>query len=343
MSRQRFLELAASGLRMPIGTHLVLHEHVDHEAIVLDGSRLGRVVEEAARRFRAPLAFPLMDLTLEKEALLLARGVAPSAVDTYHFAEPPESNAEFKLTPKMAAACGSLRHIATQTQLLPVGMGIGPFSLMTKLLSDPIAPVFMAGTGATGEEEPEVALMERLLELSFQTIQRYLDAQIEVGAKAIILCEPAANIVYFSPNQLAESYGTFDRYVMRFNLALRDQLAVRGVELIFHDCGDLLDGMVRRFAQLDPAIISLGSSRKLWEDAALLPKSTVLYGNLPTKQFYSDALVTVEKVRELSADLIERMRQAGHPFVLGSECDVLSVPGCEETIKKKVATFLEAK
>ena len=271
MERQFYLDLAASGMSMPIGTHLVLHEHNDHAAIVQDGQRLGRVVAESARRFRMPLAFPLMDLKLEKEALLLARGVPASAVDAYHFAEIPESNGEFRLTKNMAAVCGAIRYIATETDLIPVGMGIGPFSLMTKLISDPIAPVFMAGTGMTGEDEPEVALVERLLELGFATIQKYLDAQIEAGAKAIILCEPAANKVYFSPNQLAESYEVFDRYVMRFNLALREQLRSRGVDLIFHDCGELLDGMVQRFAALDPAMISLGSSRLLWEDAALLP------------------------------------------------------------------------
>jgi uroporphyrinogen-III decarboxylase len=299
-------------------------------------------VEETARRFGTPLAFPLMDLKLEKESLLLARGVAPAAVDTFHFSELPDLNVDFHLTDNMAAVCGGIRYIATQTDLLPVGMGIGPFSLMTKLMSDSIASVFMAGSGATSEDEPEVALVECLLELSFQTIQAYLDAQIAAGAKAIILCEPAANKVFFSPNQLTESYDIFDRYVMKFNLALRDQLDARGVELIFHDCGELLDGMVSRFARLDPAMISLGSSRMLWEDAALLPKTTVLYGNLPTKQFYSDGLFSVEEVRELSADLTSRMRQSGHPFILGSECDVLSVPGCEETIKKKVAAFLEA-
>ncbi|HXR48697.1 MAG TPA: hypothetical protein VN784_14780 [Candidatus Limnocylindrales bacterium] len=75
MNRQFYLDLAASGLRMPIGAHLVLHEHPDPEAIARGGQRLGRVVEGAARRFRAPLALPLMDLKLEKEVLLLARGV----------------------------------------------------------------------------------------------------------------------------------------------------------------------------------------------------------------------------------------------------------------------------
>ena len=341
MDRQFYLDLAASGLSIPIGTHLVLHEHPDHAAIVQNGDRLGRVVEESARRFRMPLAFPLMDLKLEKEALLLARGVPAAAVDSYHFSEIPESNGEFRLTQNMEAVCGAIRYIAAETDLIPVGMGIGPFSLMTKLISDPIAPVFMAGTGATGEDEPEVALVELLLDLGFATIQKYLDAQMDAGAKVIILCESAANKVYFSPNQIAESYDVFDRYVMRFNLALRQQLRARGVDLIFHDCGELLDGMVQRFATLDPAMISLGSSRLLWEDAKLLPKSTVLYGNLPTKQFYSDALVSVDKVRQLSADLIRRMRVVGHPFILGSECDILSVPGCEQTIKAKVEAFLQ--
>jgi uroporphyrinogen-III decarboxylase len=341
MNRQFYLDLAASGLAMPIGTHLVLHEHPDPAAIVQDGRRLGRVVEESARRFRMPLAFPLMNLQLEKEALLRARGVPAAAVDSYHFSELPGADAGFQLTPNMAAVCGAIHYIATETDLIPVGMGIGPFSLMTKLIADPIAPVFMAGAGATGADEPEVALVERLLELSAATIQKYLAAQMDAGAKAIILCEPAANQVYFSPNQLAASYAIFDRYVMRFNRALREQLAARGVDLIFHDCGELSDGMVQRFATLDPAIISLGSSRLLWEDAARLPKTTVLYGNLPTKKFYSDTLISVEKVRQLSAELTRRMRAVGHPFILGSECDILSVPGSERTIQAKVEAFLQ--
>jgi hypothetical protein len=36
------------------------------------------------------------------------------------------------------------------------------------------------------------------------------------------------------------------------------------------------------------------------------------------------------------------MRDVGHPFILGSECDVLSVPGYEQTIKAKVEEFLKA-
>ena len=342
MNRQFYIDLAHAGLRMPIGAHLVLHEQAAHADIVMDGARLGRVVAEAARRFRTPLAFPLMDLTLEKEALLLARDVPAAAVDTYHFSEVPEGDAPFRLTQRMEAVCGALRYVASETDRVPIGMSIGPFSLMTKLVSDPITPVFLAGTGAGADQEPEVAVVERLLELSLATILNYHDAQVDAGAKAMIVCEPAANQVYFSPRQLAASYEVFDRYVTRLNQAIADRLRARGVDLIFHDCGELLDGMVQRFAAFDPAILSLGSSRRLWEDAALVPKTTVLYGNLPTKKFYSDALVDAAQVRDLAAELTARMRDAAHPFILGSECDVLSVPGCEATIKAKVQVFMEA-
>lgn len=340
MVRDIYLKWAASGLRMPIGTHLVLHQHKEPVEIMNDGRRLGGVVQEAARRFRTPLAMPLMDLTLEKSALLAACGIGETETESFHFQEPPPEKKSLALTPRMNATCEAIRYIARETRLVPVGMGIGPFSLTTKLISDPIAPVFLAGAGATAGEEREVRLLESLLAMSTEIILQYLRAQAAAGAKAILICEPAANKVYFSPNQLAQSYAVFDRFVMEPNRRVKELLNACGVDLIFHDCGELLDGMVSRFSTLDPAILSLGSSRKLWEDAALAPKSTVLYGNLPTKRFYSDALINVADVRRLSVELTQRMRAVGHPFILGSECDVLSVPGHERTIVEKVDAFL---
>jgi uroporphyrinogen-III decarboxylase len=339
VSRRIFLDLAASGHRAPIGTHLVLHTRSDADAILLDGPALGGVVVETAERFHTLLAVPLMDLTLEKAALLGAMGVPAAEVDSFHFEAPPQDAGDFRITPRMRATCEAIAHVASKTSLVPVGMGIGPFSLMTKLVKDPITPVFLAGSGMTGEDEPEVAVVEKCLEAGTELILGYLAAQADAGAKAIIVCEPAANLVYFSPNQLEVSFEIFDRYVMSPMRRIKKLLDDKGVDLIFHDCGELTGGMVSRFATLEPAMISLGCSRRLWEDAALVPKSTVLYGNLPTKKFYSPQL-TVADVESLSRELLEKMRAAGHPFILGSECDVLSVPGSEEEILAKVDAFM---
>jgi uroporphyrinogen-III decarboxylase len=133
----------------------------------------------------------------------------------------------------------------------------------------------------------------------------------------------------------------FERFVMRPNLRIKQQLASAEVDLIFHDCGELTGSMVEQFAsRLDPAILSLGSSRKLWEDAALVPKSVVLFGNLPTKMFYSDAAMPVAQVEAMTLELIAKMRAAGHQHILGSECDVLHVPDAADTIRKKVEVML---
>jgi uroporphyrinogen-III decarboxylase len=339
MDRKYYLDLAADGLRMPIGTHLVLQEHEDHEEIILDGDRLGAVVAQTADRFNTPLAVPLMDLKLEKEALLEGFGVPPLEIESFHFQAAPEGDPGFRLTPRMRATCDAIAHVAKKPGLVPMGMGIGPFSLMTKLVSDPISPVYLAGTGLTAEDDPEVALVERAIEIGTRIILDYFSAQIDAGAKAIIVCEPAANLVYFSPKQLENSFEIFDRYVTEPMRRVKSLLDSRGVDLVFHDCGELTDGMVERFATLDAAMISLGCSRRLWDDAALIPKSTVLYGNLPTKQFMSSQL-TVAEVERLARQLLGKMREAGHPFILGSECDVLSVPGSEREIIAKVDAFM---
>jgi uroporphyrinogen-III decarboxylase len=350
MKRSVYLELAGSGLRMPIGTDLLLHEQADPEAVMHDGARLGEVVVAAARRYGTPLAMPLMDLRIEKAALLRAMNVADAEIDGWHFSKTPaddvferiERDVSFTRHARPLANLRAIERVARERDLIPVGMAIGPFSLMTKLLADPITPVYLAGTGLSAEDDEEVRCVERVLELATRVVLKSIDAQLDAGAAAICICEPAANTVYLSPNQLQAGSDIFERYVMAFNRRVKAKLDGCGADLIFHDCGELLDDMVAHFVTLDPAMLSLGSSRVLWDDARLVPSTTVLYGNLPSKRFYDDALVSRDDVTRMSAQLIERMQDIDHPFILGSECDVLSVQGCHDTIKGKVTAMLHA-
>jgi hypothetical protein len=350
MDRSYYLDLAASGLRMPVGTDLVLHQHPDAEAIMRDGRRLGEVMEEAARQYRTPLAFPLMDLRLEKADLLNRLGIPETEVDTYHFGNAPGGDLLARLdhtrnapfTPRGRAHIDSVSFIARQTGLLPVGMAIGPFSLTTKLLADPITPIAMAGRGVTSQDDDGVLAVERCLAMAEAAVARSVRAQVEAGARAILICEPAASVVYLSPKQIEAGADIFERLVMAPNLRLKALMDAAGVDLIFHDCGELTAGMVREFAsRLDPVILSLGSSRNLWEDAAVVPSRVVLFGNLPTKSFYSDAAMPDEKVCELTRDLAAKMLTCKHPHILGSECDVLHVPDAAEAIRRKVAIMLQ--
>lgn len=348
MERTFYLTLAESGAAVPIGTHLVVHESADPDEVISDGLRLGKAVEETARRFRTPLAFPLMDLSLEKSLLCDILGVPSAEINNYHFDKCPSD--EMILTLKdalprrsiqrMDATCSAITYISRQTELLPVGMCIGPFSLMTKLVADAITPTYLFGMGMTPDEDDSVAMIKKVLDLSCMVIKTYIHRQIEAGARAIILCEPAANTTYISPKQLNKGSDVFERCVMDYLFEINALLDTRHVDLILHDCGELTDDMLKQFANLDPVILSLGSSRKLWEDASMLPKSIVLYGNLPSKHFYSDTVIPTAQVIEKSQELVKKMSEVGHPFILGTECDVLSVPGAAGTILEKVMAMV---
>lgn len=351
MIRPLLLELAAAGHRVPIGADLVLHEEPDPDQARLDPDRLGRVIERAARRYRTPLALPLMDLRLEKLDLLSALRVPLDAVDGFHFREAPAEDAiacvvqqqERPFPPACLAQQGAIGYIAAQTDLVPVGMAIGPFSLMTKLLADPITPLALMASGATEEEDGGVRLAVSALEMALAAVLRSVRAQTGAGARAVIICEPAVSVTYLSPRMMARAPHVFERFVLDPLRRVRDQIAAAGADLILHDCGQLSTDLVRALAaELHPAMLSLGSSRKLWEDAAVVPQDTVLFGNLPTRQFYSDSAMPEEEVRRMTRELVDRMRAAGHPFILGSECDVLHVPEAAETIRRKVEVMLEA-
>jgi len=349
MSREFFLELARSGLRFPIGADLVLKEYADHEDILRDGVRLGQVVAEAAKRFRTPLAMPVMDLMLEKAMLLRALGgISEGDIPAWHFSACPTEEEISRIRKGLAGAFDerlranveAVRYVARRTKLIPVGMSIGPFSLMTKLLADPITPVYVAGMGVTGEEDPDVRTVETLMELAVEVIGRSIDAQVEAGAKVFFIAEPAANKVYVSPKQMEEGSDVFARLVLKYMRQLKAKLDAAGVDLFFHCCGELTDEMIKGFASLEPVVMSLGSSRKLWEDAAIVPKDIILYGNLPSKKFYSDDLISVEDIHRMAHEYVSRMEATGHPYILGTECDVLCVDGCEHTLMAKAMAIV---
>ncbi len=349
MLRAQLLALAAQGHRVPIAADLVLHQGDDAEAILRDGPRLGAVVAAAAARFRTPLAFPLMDLRLEKAELLRFFGVPAAEVEKFHFATAPAADVraayarhvrEVEPSARVAANLGALRHVAQQPGLLPIGMCIGPFSLTTKLMADPITPVCLAGSGIAAEEDGDVALLEACLELSLACVLRQVERALDAGARAVFVAEPAANQVYFSPLQLAGGSDIFERCVLAPNRRVAELLDSRGADLLFHCCGEITTAMLDGFCSLRPSLLSLGSSRRLWEDAARTSRDTVLYGNLPSKMFYSDESMPLAVVGARAEDLAARMAGCGHPFILGTECDTLHVPEHAATIRAKVDRLL---
>lgn len=346
-----FQDLASKGTRAPLATDLLLHEQADPEAARDNGARLAQVIEQAAKRWKLPLALPLMDLRLDKADLLASLGVdTMDAADRFHFAQPPDQEARAHLQAANAPRCAgsmardqALRLIASTTGLLPIGMVIGPFSLATKLMADPITAGALLASGVEPADEPQVRLLLDCLAISESVVLASTLRQLQAGARAILVCEPAANTSFLSPRQMRASSTLFDHLVIEPNLRLNQVIQQASAGLLFHNCGELTDDMVKAFAhRLQPALLSLGSSRKLWKDASLVPDEVVLYGNLPSKSFYSDSVMPVDEVRRQTAELVDAMRRTGHPHILGTECDVLHVPEAGSKILTKVEAMLEA-
>lgn len=341
LDRGYFLELARRGVRLPISAHITLHQRPDPEAARYDGRELGEVIIETARTLGMPLAFPLMDLKTEKEWLLGQIGVPEAEMDTYHFEEMPEGGslakfqriAEAESTRRMQATLEAITHVRQHSELVAVGMCIGPFSLATKLLKDPITAAFQLGIDP---EDEDAELLVRVLEIGTEAICSWVERQVKAGAQAVCVCEPAYNTVYVSPKQMERDESILERLVIGPNRRIREVLRDNGAELIFHDCGELNEPILRSIAQLDPAILSLGSPCDLPRITHLIGKNTVLMGNLPSKKFYSDNEITEEEVVSQGRELLEAMGKTTHPFILGTECDVLCVAGCTETIRRKV-------
>ena len=346
MNREEYLKLAKEGKRMVFGADLVIKSKPNHDEIKLNGTLLGKCIEEATLKYSAPLALPHMDLSVEKEDLLTILGINKEKIELFKMDSVLDESLIhiIKLalnhppTKKSIANCEAISYIRDNTDYIPVGMCIGPFSMMTKLIPEPITPVFMAAMGVAGEDDMFIKNTELTLEVCTMIIERSIKMQIKAGAKAICVCEPAANSVYISPDMVMDDMeDIFDRFVIHFNQRLKTLMDKHNVDLILHDCGELSNSMLKKLCTLDPVIFSLGSSRNLWEDAAIVPDNIILFGNLPTKHFAQDKSFTPEKVEEITRELHNRMEATNHPFILGSECDILHIPGMDDELNSKVS------
>lgn len=350
MGREYYLELAQQKIAVPIAIDLLVHEISDEERVGTDPKEMARVMTACAERFNIPLAIAPMDLRVEKRALTMLLGIDEHDADGFHLVEPlgeKKVNAVVDrlnregLSARMQTTCDALQILAQEGKHTPVGMGIGPFSFLTKIAEDMIVAVLMISQGMTAEDDEAVGLALELLPLATELIERYLVAQVKAGASAIIICEPAANSVYISPAVMDAGSDIFERIVMEPNRRLIQAIEEAGGDVIFHDCGELTDEMIRLIGTLRPAVISFGSTTDLVKAAALVPEDVVLLGNVPSKHFPSEAEMPSEKVRGICQKLRHDLDATGHPYILGSECDILCVHGKEEAILRKAKIIAE--
>ena len=79
------------------------------------------------------------------------------------------------------------------------------------------------------------------------------------------------------------------------------------------------------------------ATRSVQSDAVRDQRIAKLVPLVTPQELYDE--VPLDGVPALVHEIEDRLRASGHPFIVGSECDVLSMPGYEKTIMAKVMAF----
>lgn len=180
-----------------------------------------------------------MDLTLEKDILLRTMGVPPELGPGFRFDRAARrsgcSQGDYRdRRPRPPAYQGQLRRAAPDRWGLQGDPGRHehrPVLLADQTPEGPYHADLHGRHGLEAEDDDDVALICALLKLSETIIHATCMAQIKAGAKAIFLCEPAANLVLFSPNQIRDGSSVYDDFVIQPNLRLKAMFDATGTDL----------------------------------------------------------------------------------------------------------------
>ena len=221
-----------------------IHLDANPDAIPLDGNHLGQLIAKNAHQHHSKLAVPFLDLTIEKNIIL--EQLKLPLDHQFHNPLPYETvhdlchRLQTAPTGRWKATVDAIAYIAQHTELTPVGLSTGPFTVMTQLVADAKAAVQQAGHGISAQDSPAVNLTEQMLDLALRVCIRVIASQLGAGAKVIIVCEPAVDQDCLQPV-------TFERYVLAPHRHIKEILNAAGAELIVHAPGKLTPEMRKAF------------------------------------------------------------------------------------------------
>jgi len=256
-------------------------------------------------RFEPDGIFPLMDLTVEVEALGLKidfpRNGHPAV--SSHPIKNKEDLIALKrnwigISGRMNIFSKLIEKMAKNYSLLKGAYVIGPFSMAGELMgAQDIALNVMLNP----------KLVMECIDFSLQIISDYARTLFNAGADTIAVLEPLA--VILSPKQYKEfSLKPFKKLLSR----LDDR------SLILHICGNT-NHLVELMCDSGAAGFSLDSDVNFKELKKIIPEDIVLIGNLAPVDVFLHS--TPDEVARATHKLVDEMKDAKN-FILSSGCDI---------------------
>lgn len=284
-----------------------------------------KVMKKLAEMFEPDLIFPLMDLSVEANALgrytvfpkeesatVPKDKFVPDDIDRIR-----EINISFDSRINGYVNTVKLMKLGINEDVLKGAYVIGPYSL---------AALIMGADEAAMCSLLEPEKLTRLCELTVEKIHEYVNMLVSAGAEVICVLEPTA--VMLGPRQFREFSARYVKHIV-------DSCKFSGVSTIYHTCGNTTH-LVNEMANSGVDGISLDSKEvgvDLIEIAKILTKYVLIIGNINPSGVMLRG--KPEDVRKEVTSLMEMMDPYAN-FVLSTGCDLP-----QETPLENIKAFME--
>lgn len=252
--------------------------------------------------------FPMMDLTVEAEALgatvdwetdlmPVIKGKRIETIDDTECMVIPSIRDDNRLG-IFVDTCRQLRESFPNRTIW--AYALGPFSIAGRL---------MGMTELAIAVKLEQKLLHTTLKKCNELLKMYIRALLDTGVDGLMILEPASSLLREDDaNEFSNSY-------IR---ELVDLIKDRGKTPALHNCGSIAH-LIESLCATGIEVLSIGSAVNAFDVYSRLPADVFLMGNLdPTELFLRG---TPEKVRSATAELIDRMANCER-FIISSGCDV---------------------
>ncbi len=270
-----------------------------------------RIIQSMSDAFKPDAIFPLMDLSVEANALgrftVFPKTDTPTVVKDEFSIDQLERKREINI-----AFDGRLLGYVETVKMM--SLGLPKSTIKGAYVSGPysLAALIMGADDAAMATVLNPDELHELCHFATEKIQQYIRLLIAAGAQAICILEPSA--VMLGPDHFTAFSADYVRHIV-------DSCKFTGVATIYHTCGNTMH-LIKRMADTGIDAVSLDSASagvNLPTAAQALPEDVAIMGNInPTGSIFSGA---PEEVEAEVNDLMKKMEP--HPnFILSTGCDL---------------------
>ena len=285
-----------------------------------------QAIKELVNRFEPDLIFPLMDLSVEANALgryTLFPQEDSATVPKGEFSleqieQLKDINISFDSRVLSYVETMKLMRVGLPSSVIRGAYITGPYS---------VAALIMGADDAAMASVTEPEKLHTLCAFVAEKIREYVSLLLSAGAEVICVLEPTA--VMLGPKQFEEFSAHYVKHII-------DSIQYSQASTVYHTCGNTMH-LIEKMVQAGVNAISLDSEDMgvdLKKVAQTIPSDVVVMGNInPATTMLRD---TPKQIKEKVSHLLDQMKEFPN-YILSTGCDLP-----QETPPENIEAFMQA-